>query len=253
MLFDKNNNRLITINLDQEGNVDETPFAIRVTPDDQISVLDVVEHITKQDRRKQVGKIWQRFKKDNSEGLNSIGLFKFKGRGQNDTPVASWEFILKLILGLPGKRAGAFRRKSAKCLAKHLMPGHWSVEKKVKQLSLFFDSLPPELNKISPENEIVLQLQSKWGGQREVACSAGFIDLLTPNCIIEVKLINNWKHAIGQVIAYGICYPKHQKVIVLFNNNTTTGDKVDKEIVNYTCKTCNINVYYFENKGEGGN
>jgi len=244
---DKNKNSIIPI--DFENNVTShhgtsTKYTVRLTPDDKISILDVIEVITKQ-KRKNCRVTWMNYQKSNPESVDFYP-FKFRGRGQRDTPVASWEFILKLILSIPGQRATAFRVESAKCLAKHLMPKHWSVKRKVKRLSLFFDSLPPELNKTSPENEIVMQLQSKWGGQREVACSTGFIDLLTSDCIIEVKLINNWKHAIGQVIAYGICYPKHQKVIVLFNNNTTTEGKIDKEIVNYTCKTCNINVYYYE-------
>ena len=236
MVLDKNLNTVIAIDFET---TDETPFTIRVTSDDQISILDVVEHVTKQSRAAS-RMTWQRYLTENKGETSSCGSFKFKGRGQNATPVAKWETILEIILNLPGKRAAAFRTKSAKCLAKHLMPKSWSVEQKVKKLAGFFNQLPSELKKQQPEDLVVSQLQSEWGGKREVECGAGFIDLLTQDKIIEVKNIINWKHAIGQVICYGMYFPYHQKTIVLFGDNNC----INKEIIKQTCTSQNIQLYY---------
>jgi hypothetical protein len=236
MVLDKNLNTVISVDFETS---EQTPFTVRVTSDDQISIYGVIEHITKQARRNCI-RTWLDYKKANSEVTIRCDSFKFKGRGQQFTPVAKWETILKIILELPGKRAGAFRSKSAKCLAKHLMPKSWSVEQKVKKLAGFFNQLPPELKKQQPEDLVVSQLQSEWGGEREVECEAGFIDLLTQDKIIEVKNIINWKHAIGQVICYGIYFPYHQKTIVLFGGN----ECINKEIIEQTCISQNIQLYY---------
>ena len=235
-MLDKNLNTIISIDFET---TEESPFNVRVNSDDQISIYDVIEHITKQARRNCI-RTWLDYKKANPE-LTQIGSFRFKGRGQNDTPVADWELILKIILNLPGKRAGAFRNKCAKSLAKHLMPKSWSVEKKVKNLSEFFNNLPPELNSSNnnPEELVVIELQREWGGRREAECGVGFIDLLTSDKIVEVKQINNWKHAIGQVNCYGMYFPNHQKTIVLFGEGC-----IDKKIIEQTCMFQNIKIWY---------
>jgi phage anti-repressor protein len=50
----------------------------------------------------------------------------------------------------------------------------------------------------------------------EVKTLAGNIDILTVNEIIEVKKVENWKHAVGQVLIYSHYYPSYQKRIHLF-------------------------------------
>ncbi|BAY66822.1 DNA-damage-inducible protein (plasmid) [Calothrix brevissima NIES-22] len=60
------------------------------------------------------------------------------------------------------------------------------------------------------------RLQKKLGGTREVQTPAGFIDLLTDEQIIEVKKVNSWKAAVGQVEIYRDYYPFHEKRIHLF-------------------------------------
>jgi len=66
------------------------------------------------------------------------------------------------------------------------------------------------------ERSIQLALQEKLGGEIEVKCLAGKIDLLTPLEIIEVKKVSDWKSALGQVLVYGHYYPSHQKRLHLF-------------------------------------
>lgn len=60
-----------------------------------------------------------------------------------------------------------------------------------------------------------------YGAKCEVLTLAGKIDILTNNELIEVKSISNWKCAIGQVLVYGMYYPKHQKRIHLFGESPT--------------------------------
>lgn len=62
------------------------------------------------------------------------------------------------------------------------------------------------------------KLRAKEGGQAEVRTEAGNIDLLTSSQVIEVKSVESWKSAVGQVLIYGTYYPDHQKRIHLFGN-----------------------------------
>jgi hypothetical protein len=93
----------------------------------------------------------------------------------------------------------------------------------------------------SKEQEIVKQLQEKIGGQKEVETKVGYIDLLTDTQLIEVKNGKNWKHAVGQVLMYGIEYPNYEKVICLF-------DIENNEVINNYCKKYNIQVLYYDDE-----
>jgi hypothetical protein len=115
MVLDKNLNTVIAIDFET---TDETPFNIRVTSDDQISILDVVEHVTKQSRAAS-RMTWQRYLTEN-EGETSCDSFKFKGRGQNATPVTDVQTILTIIMNLPGKMAQGYRRKFSSILIRVL-------------------------------------------------------------------------------------------------------------------------------------
>jgi len=66
------------------------------------------------------------------------------------------------------------------------------------------------------EQQIRDALKIALGGQSEVVTSAGRIDLLTDTQIIEVKRVDEWKSALGQVLAYSAFFPSHQKCIHLF-------------------------------------
>ncbi len=70
-------------------------------------------------------------------------------------------------------------------------------------------------------------------GEREVATPVGRIDVLTLTEVIEVKRIQLWKHAMGQVLAYSRFYPDHVKKIYLYNDrNTTFDDNIIRLICN---------------------
>lgn len=79
-------------------------------------------------------------------------------------------------------------------------------------------ALPKRKKRVVKHSEAwyVKLLQKELGGQREVPTPAGNIDLLTSEQLIEVKEVNSWKCAVGQVEVYGDYYPSHQKRIHLF-------------------------------------
>lgn len=66
-----------------------------------------------------------------------------------------------------------------------------------------------------------LRLKSAAAVATEVRCPAGRIDLLSssPNAIVEVKTVLQWKHALGQVLSYQIYYPHLTPIVYLFGRN----------------------------------
>lgn len=66
------------------------------------------------------------------------------------------------------------------------------------------------------ESDYSINLATQLNGKREVSTLAGNIDILTESEIIEVKSVQMWKHALGQVLVYGKYYPSHQKRIHLY-------------------------------------
>ena len=124
-MLDKNLNTIISIDFET---TEESSFNVRVNSDDQISILDVVEHITKQDRNN-CRRTWLDYQKANPELTQNtsyfevarqISYFKFKGRGSRDTPVTDVSTILTIIMNLPGKMAQGYRRKFSTILVRVL-------------------------------------------------------------------------------------------------------------------------------------
>jgi KilA-N domain len=100
--------------------------------------------------------------------------------------------------------------------------GMWIEEWKKysnKNLSKYYDSL----SKLEPyqnnnkEKIIQSKLQKKLGGDIEVPTIFGNIDLVTNDKLIEIKTYDNWKFALGQVLAYGDLYNNKKKCIYLFD------------------------------------
>ena len=81
------------------------------------------------------------------------------------------------------------------------------------------------------ERVVQLSLWEKLGGEIEVPCLAGRIDILTSIEIIEVKRVFAWKSALGQILVYGSYYPIHQKRIHLFG-------KTDRDNLGLIKKHC---------------
>ena len=66
------------------------------------------------------------------------------------------------------------------------------------------------------EQKVRDRLKDNLGGLAEVSTPAGRIDLLTDDEIIEVKRIDRWKAALGQILVYSAFYPHHRKRLHLF-------------------------------------
>jgi len=90
------------------------------------------------------------------------------------------------------------------------------------------------------ERAIQEQLQQELEGEIEVETAAGRIDLLTDDRLIEIKTVSHWKHAIGQVLCYGIHYPDRQKCVYLF------GEAEDRDVIEQACSIYDIEVVFLE-------
>ncbi len=90
------------------------------------------------------------------------------------------------------------------------------------------------------EKEIQYRLRDQLNAEIEVKTPVGNIDLLTSDTVIEIKEYSKWKHAIGQVICYGLHYKNKQKKIILFGS----GDM--DEVIRETCTTLGIELDILE-------
>jgi hypothetical protein len=92
-------------------------------------------------------------------------------------------------------------------------------------------------NNLDIEKQIQKRLQIELNGKIEVKTNIGYIDVVTKTEIIEIKIGENWKHGLGQLIAYGEYYNNHKKRLHLFNIKETS-------IINKICEKHNITVTY---------
>jgi KilA-N domain len=95
---------------------------------------------------------------------------------------------------------------------------------------------------ISKEKEIQDILSKTLNGKKEVKTIDGYIDIMTELEIIEIKHIDDYKHAVGQIIFYGDEYPDKQKRIHLFSEEDIEEEK--KEHIKSVCDKYNIEVTY---------
>jgi hypothetical protein len=89
---------------------------IRVTPDGRYSVYDVIRFCGKKNPHDAWKVLCQQF----SEVIGKTENFKFPGRGQKETPVASRENILYIIGLLPGAFGRSYREETAKVFIQYL-------------------------------------------------------------------------------------------------------------------------------------
>ncbi len=85
----------------------------------QISVIDVVVAITGQTQSNSAV-AFKRLQHDHPEVTANSSDFKFKGRGQRDTPVTDVRGIVEIIMLLPGQQAARVRRQAAELLVRYL-------------------------------------------------------------------------------------------------------------------------------------
>jgi hypothetical protein len=112
----------------------------------------------------------------------------------------------------------------------------WKQYSKKNSLNYYdaLSNLVPSNNN-NKEKIIQAELQQALDGDIEVHTKAGNIDLLTKNSLIEIKSYDNWKCALGQLMAYSVYYPKKDKYMYLFD----VGNNDTKEI-SQTCAKYDI-------------
>ncbi len=74
---------------------------------------------------------------------------------------------------------------------------------------------------IVKELELNEQLKKLLNG-KGVKTPIGFIDILTDKEIIEVKVWKRYREAIGQLLAYSMYYPTHQKHLHFFGSRLSS-------------------------------
>lgn len=75
--------------------------------------------------------------------------------------------------------------------------------------------------------------------QLEAHTPVGFIDLLCPASVVEVKHLSKWKQALGQVLAYSTYYPNHSRILHLYSSSIDGHHLDEKEFV---CQQLNVNL-----------
>jgi hypothetical protein len=95
---------------------------------------------------------------------------------------------------------------------------------------------------ISKEKEIQDILTKTLKGEKEVKTIHGYIDIMTELEVIEIKHIDDYKSAVGQIIFYGDEYPDKQKRIHLFSEEDIEEEK--KKNIKSVCDKYNIEVTY---------
>ena len=98
-------------------------------------------------------------------------------------------------------------------------------------------NIKADKNNLNREKEIQTKLNQELGGEIEVETEFGFIDILTKDELIEIKIGHDWKCGIGQLLAYGEYYKDHVKRLHLFDF------KYDKKI-DKVCEKYNIKLSY---------
>jgi transcriptional regulator with XRE-family HTH domain len=79
-----------------------------------------------------------------------------------------------------------------------------------------------------PERVVRDRLQAQLGGKVEAYTKYGLIDLLTETELIEIKVVNRWKDAIGHILAKSEKYPNHQKRLHLFGHQEPILDNIQE-------------------------
>ncbi len=91
------------------------------------------------------------------------------------------------------------------------------------------------------EIECSRRLAIVLNGSTEVTTEVGRIDVLTNSELIELKVAHNWKHGIGQLLAYGFYHQQRELHLILVGSNAD--EYVD--IARFHCDRFNIKVSTF--------
>lgn len=165
--------------------------AIRVTPDGQPSVFDIIRVLGGQ---KSPTKVWLRLVVANPEVKSWTKGHLFPGRGQRLTPVLKDPSKAEAIFNL----ASCSRREKA---AKDV-----GISSPITEKAL--------------QRGIALFLAECGESPRQyVPCSTGIADIVSNTYVVEVKNVSGWKGAIGQAIVYASELGKFPEVALFGKGN----------------------------------
>lgn len=94
--------------------------------------------------------------------------------------------------------------------------GSWGHPKIAEELTRWLNLSSSNKSGVSFEKSHQNKLAKMLDGDVEVVTKTGRIDVLTDTEIIEVKEVQLWKNAIGQVLVYQLEFPDRQARIHLF-------------------------------------
>lgn len=183
----------------------------------------------------------------------SLSKIRINGKGLL-TPVADAKTLIEIAMLLPGKGSTRFRWDSARTVCRVLggdakllgeIQHNDRKWKLIKGGSLIQQALLKETEYVEPVQKaprvseclVRNNLASEVGGQVEIETPAGFIDVLSDKEVIEVKYYRQWKHGLGQVLAYQTYYPLLTKRLHLFAH---TGDLATEEVFALALSVCDV-------------
>ncbi|NEP60357.1 MAG: KilA-N domain-containing protein [Symploca sp. SIO2G7] len=115
--------------------------------------------------------------------------------------------------------------------------GTWVHPKIAEKFKRWIEKLK-QTPKTNEEDGVQARLHHSLKGKREVSHPVGFIDLLTPSQIIEIKQASQWMKGVGQLMVYGQDYPFHLKRLHLFGGVSTE----KKKLIEQYCARLSIKV-----------
>ena len=118
--------------------------------------------------------------------------------------------------------------------------GTWAHFKVFKHFERWCKKSENKKSSLICEHSIRNKIAKSLGGQIEVPCKTGFVDVLTDLEIIEVKKIKSWKAAVGQVLIYALEFDGKTPRIHLFGNSSF---EFKAMIVSF-CNQLSINVSF---------
>lgn len=95
---------------------------------------------------------------------------------------------------------------------------------------ILLSSKPIQIKRQRVEAAIEKAFVEYSGGQPQVVCPAGKIDVLTHDEVIEIKEVTQWKAALGQVLAYSAFYPNHGARLHLFGPSSAQTKKLIESV-----------------------
>ena len=127
---------------------------VRFTPDGRISVYDGIAYTTGHKNPRQV---WNELSARLPEVVQKTDNFQFPGRGQRETPVATLQVFLEILITLPGRIAAEVREKAVRTLIR-VMNGDPSLVDEI--ISRMKD--PQDLREV--EESVKLRREKAYGG-----------------------------------------------------------------------------------------